>query len=88
MLGLGNVALSGVANIGLRPTFSGSRVLLEVFIFDFDEQIYGRNIEVAFLHKVRDEQRFDDFSLLIKQIHQDVIDAKQFFQCYDSRSIK
>ncbi len=69
----------GVANIGNRPTVDGSRSILEVHLFDFDQDIYGRHIYVEFLHKLRDEQRFDSFELLRQQILQDAEQAKKWF---------
>ncbi|MSP52670.1 MAG: bifunctional riboflavin kinase/FAD synthetase [Gammaproteobacteria bacterium] len=69
----------GVANIGTRPTVNGTRTLLEVHLFDFNQEIYGQLIEVEFCHKLRDEQRFASLDELKAHIAQDVIDAKQFF---------
>ena len=69
----------GVANIGTRPTVDGTRTLLEVHLFDFNQDIYGQLIEVEFCHKIRDEQRFASLDELKVQIAQDVVDAKQFF---------
>jgi riboflavin kinase/FMN adenylyltransferase len=48
-------------------------------LFDFDEQIYGRRINVVFRHKIRDEQRFDSFDELKQQIGRDVTSARQYF---------
>ncbi len=60
---------TGVASIGVRPTVSASGVpMLEVFVFDFDESIYGRRISVEFLHKLRDEERYADLDALAHQI--------------------
>ena len=57
--GLGSAPRTGVASLGVRPTVkAGAKPLLEVFIFDFDETIYGRRITVEFLHKLRDEERY------------------------------
>jgi riboflavin kinase/FMN adenylyltransferase len=69
----------GVANIGTRPTVDGTRLLLEVHLFDFNQDIYGQPIEVQFLHKLRDEQRFTSLDELKAQIAKDVVDAKRFF---------
>lgn len=77
--GLGDTPLQGVASIGYRPTFGGKEILLEVFIFDFDQEIYGRFITVEFLSKIRDEIKFDSVSALILQIADDVRTAKQYF---------
>ena len=69
----------GVANVGVRPTFHGNQVLLEVHLFDFNQVIYGSTIEVDFLHKLRDEKRFASFDDLLLQIKQDVAVAKEYF---------
>jgi riboflavin kinase/FMN adenylyltransferase len=69
----------GVANIGTRPTVGGTRTLLEVHLFDFDADIYGSHVQVTFLHKLRDEQRFDSFEELKQQINADVKQAREFF---------
>jgi riboflavin kinase/FMN adenylyltransferase len=79
-LGAADQPINGVANVGSRPTVDGTRVLLEVFLFDFDADIYGRELEVQLLHKLRDEKRYDSFEALKAQIDQDVVDARVFFQ--------
>ena len=58
----------GVANIGVRPTVHGSEPLLEVHIFDFDEDIYGRLLTVTVRHKLRDERKFPSLEALKAQI--------------------
>ena len=65
----------GVANLGHRPTFDGKHTLLEVHIFDFDQDIYGQNIRVAFLDFLRPERKFDDLDALKAQIKTDCEDA-------------
>ena len=57
----------------------GTRTLLEVHLFDFGANIYGRYVEVVFLHKLRDEVRFSSLEALKQQIGLDVEAAKQFF---------
>ncbi|OGO93550.1 MAG: riboflavin biosynthesis protein RibF [Coxiella sp. RIFCSPHIGHO2_12_FULL_42_15] len=76
---LGGDVLNGVANVGIRPTFAGQRVLLEVHLFDFNRNIYGANLEVEFLHKLREEKRYDSFDALLQQIKKDVSEAKKYF---------
>jgi riboflavin kinase/FMN adenylyltransferase len=56
--------------------------LLEVFMLDFDETIYGRRITVEFLHKLRDEARFPDIETLALQIGRDVADAREYFAAH------
>ena len=78
--GLGNGAHSGVASLGVRPTIKeNAKPLLEVFVFDFDETIYGRRVTVEFLHKLRDEEKYDDIEALVVQIRADVAQAREFF---------
>ena len=62
----------GVANIGIRPTVDGREPLLEVHLFDFDGDIYGRLLSVQFVRKIRDEQTFDGLESLKAQIHADI----------------
>lgn len=70
--------LHGVASIGVRPTFGGGQCLLEVHLFDFDRDIYGQHVDVHFLHKLRDERRFDTVEALVSQMHRDAAQAKDF----------
>lgn len=77
---LEDAPIEGVASLGVRPSIGGTRTLLEVHLFDFDRDIYGKNIRVEFIHKLRDELKFDAIQDLIDQIHRDVQDAKRFFK--------
>jgi riboflavin kinase/FMN adenylyltransferase len=78
--GLGGEARAGVASLGVRPTVKqGAKPLLEIFVFDFDEAIYGRRIAVEFLHKLRDEERYADLDQLSRQIRVDVAQARDYF---------
>jgi riboflavin kinase / FMN adenylyltransferase len=76
--GLDRKFYNGIANVGFRPTLALDQKLLEVHIFDFKENIYGKRIFVDFLHKLRDEKKFSNFVFLKQQIARDVIAAKQF----------
>jgi riboflavin kinase/FMN adenylyltransferase len=70
----------GVASVGVRPTVkTGGKPLLEVFMLDFNETIYGKRITVEFLHKLRNEERFPDVAALALQIGRDVTDAREYF---------
>lgn len=78
--GIGKHAFFGVANMGTRPTVTNDEtVLLETHIFDFDQEIYGRRIEVVFHEKIRDELRFDSLERLEAQIAVDAATARQLF---------
>ncbi|HIC47863.1 MAG TPA: bifunctional riboflavin kinase/FAD synthetase [Methylophaga aminisulfidivorans] len=79
LFGIDEEPVNGVANIGIRPTIGGDKALLEVHLFDFKREIYGEHVQVFFLHKIRDEQRFDSLDHLITQIHQDAEQARQYF---------
>ena len=71
---------NGVASIGVRPTVeSAGEPLLEVFLFDFDETIYGRRIGVELVHKLRDEERYPDLETLTRQIGIDAQQAREYF---------
>lgn len=80
--GIGQAIYHGVANIGNRPAVGGTHVLLEVFIFDFSKMIYGENIKVEFLHKLRDEEYYESLALLVAQIEQDVQAAKNWLAAF------
>jgi riboflavin kinase/FMN adenylyltransferase len=69
-------ALPGVASLGTRPTVRGTQALLEAHIFDFDEDLYGREIEVEFVAKLRDEERFETLAALTAQMHRDAAAAR------------
>jgi riboflavin kinase/FMN adenylyltransferase len=80
MTGLDGRELKGVANLGNRPTFyGGAKAVLETHLFDFDQDIYGRYVEVHFKAKLRDEMRFDSLTALRSQIANDVASAQAFF---------
>jgi riboflavin kinase/FMN adenylyltransferase len=69
----------GVANIGHRPTVGGIRTQLEVHIFKFSQEIYGKFLTVTFCKKLRDEKKFESFKDLKKQIEQDSMSAQDYF---------
>ncbi len=74
--GLGSAALDGVASVGSRPTVGGGATLLEVYIFDFDDSIYGRYITVRFKSRLRAEENFGSIEAMQAQMHADVAAAK------------
>jgi len=78
--GLDKEPWPGVASLGTRPTVDGTRTILEVYLFDFDEQIYGRHIQVSFLQKLRDEEKYDSLTELKVQIQKDVDAAQAYFK--------
>lgn len=70
--------MDGVANLGRRPTFAGEDVLLEVHLFDFSGDIYGRRLRVSLLDYLRPEKKFDGLEDLQAQIAADGENARQF----------
>jgi riboflavin kinase/FMN adenylyltransferase len=66
-----------VANIGTCPTFDNQELSLEVFLMDFDQDIYGARLAVQFVQRLRDERRFADVPALVTQIKRDVAAARQ-----------
>ncbi len=72
-------AYGSVTNVGVRPTFNtdSPSPRVETHIFDFNETIYGQDIQVEFLERLRDEIRFPDVHSLVSQIHTDIARAKE-----------
>jgi riboflavin kinase/FMN adenylyltransferase len=68
--------LDGAAYLGTRPTFDDGMPVLEVFLFDFDDEIYGREIEVSFIEKIRDDRQFASPEALIAQMRDDCAEAR------------
>ncbi len=82
--GIDNRPLRGVASIGTRPTVNGVDTILEVYILDFDRDVYGYRVVVEFLHKIRNEEKFDSLEELSAHIAQDTDKARAFFDRKDS----
>lgn len=73
--------LPAVANLGVRPTIVGiAKLLLEVHVLDFDGNLYGKHVHVEFLHKIREEMKFESLSALQAQIEKDVAVARDLFE--------
>ena len=72
--------LSGVLNVGVRPTVNGAQETIEVHLLDFSEDLYGQSIEIQFLKYLRREQRFDSIDELKDQIAVDTRAARQYFE--------
>ena len=79
LYGLEDEPIEGIANVGVRPTIGEGNTLLEVHLFDFNKDIYGENVQVYFLHKVRDEKKFDGLPALVSQIERDCQSARNYF---------
>jgi len=64
--------------MGLRPTVGGKNPVLEVHLFDFNDDIYSQRVTIKFIKKIRDEKKFDNLDMLKLQIQQDILIAKKF----------
>ncbi len=81
VLGIGQKPLAGVACVGKRPTVTDNgEYLLETYIFDFHGNLYGKELTVEFLHKIRNEKKFSSIEQLKSAIHDDMEAAKLFFK--------
>ncbi|HAT40025.1 MAG TPA: bifunctional riboflavin kinase/FAD synthetase, partial [Polynucleobacter sp.] len=81
VLGLADKPLQAVASLGVRPTVEDEgRVLLEMHIFDFNSDVYGKIITVELLEKIRDEAKYPDLETLTKAIAADAAHARNYFQ--------
>jgi riboflavin kinase/FMN adenylyltransferase len=74
--GIDAAPLPAVASLGRRPTVGGGEELLEVHVFDFSGDLYGRRIEVEFVAKLREEAHFEGIESLVRQMHQDAQQAR------------
>ncbi|TVQ09518.1 MAG: bifunctional riboflavin kinase/FAD synthetase [Balneolaceae bacterium] len=73
---IGGEAFGGMMNIGFRPTFRGDRVrVIEVNIFDFSRDIYGKSVRIDFIKRIRDEKKFDSATALAEQLAKDKADC-------------
>ncbi len=79
--GLGSKALRGAASLGVRPTVkSNAQPCLEVHLLDFSRDIYGAHVQVDFLHKLRDEEKYADVETLKRAIATDVASTRNYFR--------
>lgn len=85
--GLHGTPVGGVANVGSRPTVTGSgRPTLEVHLFDWQQDCYGAHLRVHFLHKLRDQARFDSLAALSAQIGIDAVSARRWLSAHPDLS--
>jgi riboflavin kinase/FMN adenylyltransferase len=75
-----HAARAGVASLGFRPTVGGTEPLLEAHVFDYDGSLYGRELEVEFVAKIRDEEKFENLDALVQQMHRDAAEARAILQ--------
>jgi len=75
---IGGKKYKAIANFGERPTLDGSKILLETHIFNFNEDLYGKELTVEFLAFIRKEKKFENFEKLTQQIKKDIQLAKNY----------
>ncbi len=86
--GLADKPLPGVASLGVRPTIEDEgRVLLETYVFDYNEQCYGKVVRVEFLKKLRDEEKYVDLPTLTAAIERDAQQARDLFKAREAQAI-
>ena len=73
-------SLPGVASLGTRPTVGGRMHLLEAHLFDFSGDLYGREIEVEFVARLRDELKFESVDAMVVQMHADAATAREWLE--------
>jgi len=78
---LGNKTYPGVANVGYNPTFGENPLSVEVHILDFTRDIYGEEIQLIFLERIRDEEAFEDPDSLVGQMRKDIDVARKILLC-------
>jgi len=79
--GIRTTAMPSVASLGVRPTVNGKEPLLEAHLFDFDGDLYGKKIQVEFVQKLRDEEKFDSLDAMVQQIDRDARAARSILGC-------
>lgn len=84
--GLDGEPLMGAASVGTRPTVGGTRTLLEIHLLDFEGEIYGQHLHVDFLHKIRDEEKYDTMDALKARIEEDIRLTRAWFAANNARN--
>jgi riboflavin kinase / FMN adenylyltransferase len=75
-----HTARDAVASLGVRPTVNGTVPLLEVHVFDWSGDLYGRELDVEFVAKIRDEEKFESLDALVAQMHRDAGEARRLLE--------
>jgi len=78
----------GVLNIGFNPTFADQKLSIEVHIFDFNESIYGKHVDILFIERLRDEIRFASPGELVAQIEKDIVRSREILQAECSSGMR
>ncbi|WP_460813028.1 bifunctional riboflavin kinase/FAD synthetase [Luteimonas pelagia] len=84
--GVGDAPWPSVSSFGTRPTVDGREPLLEAHLFDFDGDLYGQRLEVEFVAKLRDEEKFDDLPALVAQMDRDAAAARDILDALAGRT--
>jgi riboflavin kinase/FMN adenylyltransferase len=82
------ILAKGACSIGLNPTFDGGSRAIEVFMLDYADQIYGREIAVSFVRRLRDVMKFPDADALVRAITQDVLHTREILATIDPLKVK
>lgn len=80
---LNGITYGAVTNVGVRPTFDGTQRTVEAYLLDFSDDIYGEELRLMFLNRLRGEQKFDGVAALVAQISRDVAAARDWLQNSD-----
>ncbi|MEI6124980.1 MAG: bifunctional riboflavin kinase/FAD synthetase [Pseudomonadota bacterium] len=67
----------GIVNVGFSPTFDGEKLIIEAHLFDFNEHLYGKEISIFFIKRVRGEKKYHEVPNLVRQIEKDIAFAKK-----------
>lgn len=81
---LGKTLYSSITNVGFNPTFNQKTYNIETFILDFNKNIYGKEVEVRFLQRIRDEIKFTNLDDLCQKINEDVSYSREYFKIIDA----
>lgn len=84
----GGKTYDGLTNLGFNPTFDRHPYSIETYIYDFDKQIYGDELELTFKCKIRDEIKFDSVDALFAQIHSDIDKIDRLYRCHGDSEVK
>jgi len=88
MVSVDNRLVKGACSIGLNPTFDGGTRSIEVFMLDFADQIYGREIAVWFVQRLRDMKKYSDADALVSAIARDVQHTREILAVLDPNKVK
>jgi riboflavin kinase/FMN adenylyltransferase len=88
MVAMGDELLQGACNIGTNPTFQGKERTVEVFLLDFSGRLYGRELSLSFVQRLRDMKKFPDAAALIEAINKDVIATRSVLEAARHELIK